>query len=135
MCGIFGVINCLDEQRFKNALSLLNHRGPDDFGLYIDCENQIALGHTRLSIIDTSSNGKQPMVSESKRFIISYNGEIYNYESLRSELTELGYIFKNTTDTVILNLYVHMGSEMIDRLDGIFSIAIYDKEAKVFSKG
>ena len=131
MCGIFGVINCLDEQRFKNALSLLNHGGPDDFGLYIDCENQIALGHTRLSIIDTSSNGKQPMVSESKRFIISYNGEIYNYESLRSELTELGYIFKSTTDTeVILNLYVHMGSEMIDRLDGIFSIAIYDKEAK-----
>ena len=71
------------------------------------------------------------MVSESKRFIISYNGEIYNYKSLRSELTELGYIFKSTTDTeVILNLYVHMGSEMIDRLDGIFSIAVYDKEAK-----
>ena len=131
MCGIFGVVNYLDEQRFKNALSLLNHRGPDDSGSYIDDKNQIALGHTRLSIIDTSKNGRQPMVSESKRFIISYNGEIYNYESLRSELTELGYIFKSTTDTeVILNLYVHMGSEMIDRLDGIFSIAIYDKEAK-----
>ena len=131
MCGIFGVVNYLDEQRFKNALSLLSHRGPDDSGSYIDDRNQIALGHTRLSIIDTSKNGKQPMVSESKRFIISYNGEIYNYKSLRSELTELGYIFKSTTDTeVILNLYVHMGSEMIDRLDGIFSIAIYDKEAK-----
>ena len=67
MCGIFGVVNYLDEQRFKNALSLLSHRGPDDSGSYIDDKNQIALGHTRLSIIDTSKNGRQIMVSESKK--------------------------------------------------------------------
>lgn len=131
MCGIFGVKGTIVRERLSSSLASLSHRGPDDHGIFIDNEEQVAFAHTRLSIIDTSSNGKQPMVSESGRYIISYNGEIYNFDVLREYLISQGFKFKSKTDTeVLLNLYEFMGLEMFNKLDGIFAFAIFDKKDK-----
>ena len=137
MCGIFGVKGTIDRERLSSSLASLSHRGPDDHGIFIDNEEQVAFAHTRLSIIDTSSNGKQPMVSESGRYIISYNGEIYNFPELKSELECRGYQFKSQSDTeVLLGLYLQYKSsfnklcEMLVKLNGIFAFAIWDEQSK-----
>ena len=89
MCGIFGIHSSSEKIQFhklKNITSLLNHRGPDSSGIWLDDNQNIGLGHTRLSIIDTSKKGSQPMISRSGRYIITFNGEIYNFEELRNRL-------------------------------------------------
>ena len=128
MCGICG-FNWKNEELLTNMMSKLVHRGPDDSGFYTD--DDISLGHQRLSIIDLTERGKQPMFDESKRYAITYNGEVYNYIELREELIKKGYSFKSDTDTeVVLKMYIEYGLKVLDYLNGMFAFAIYDKKEK-----
>ena len=99
MCGIAGILNFsgsrVSDSLLKKMTDSMHHRGPDDEGFWID--GPIGLGHRRLSIIDLSPKGHQPMISENKRYIISYNGEIYNFLEIRNELEKLGKIFKSNS--------------------------------------
>ncbi len=124
MCGIVGVIG--PNIRSKDSLvSSLQHRGPDSFGSY--SEEKVFLGHTRLAILDLSDRGNQPMFSENERYVIVFNGEIYNHLEIRRKyLSE--YAFKSTTDTeTILYLYIEFGKKFLNILNGIFALAIYDR--------
>lgn len=129
MCGINGIFHLNNTQVDSNQLikmrNILEHRGPDDSGIYID--KSIGLGHRRLSIIDTSTAGHQPFVSDNGRYIIVFNGEIYNYQSFYPELKSKGIALKSGSDTeVLLKLYELYGMEMLDRLNGMFAFAIWD---------
>src|SRR5690606_14061582 len=107
----------------------LSHRGPDDQGTYSD--HMVGLGHRRLSIIDTSSAGHQPMSSEDGRYHIVYNGEIYNYKEIRAELEYLGVGFQSDCDTeVLLKHFIHKGQKCLDDLNGFFAFAVYDQVLK-----
>jgi asparagine synthase (glutamine-hydrolysing) len=135
MCGITGIFNYLSRQRvdpeviFRMCKSV-SHRGPDDEGFHIDQESGIALGHRRLSIIDLAT-GKQPMSNEAGNIWIIFNGEIYNFRELRSELQGKGYRFRTTSDTeVIIYMYEEYGTGSFSRLNGIFAFAIYDKRRR-----
>ncbi len=133
MCGIAGKLNFKNQPVEKtDILAMMNeikHRGPDDEGIYLN--NNIGLGHRRLSIIDLSSNGQQPMPDESKRFWITYNGEVYNFLELKKELLRDGVRFKSNTDTeVIIYLYKKYGAECLKLLRGMFAFAIWDNEKK-----
>lgn len=138
MCRIVGIVDfkkCLGEalEHIVNAMrDSLSHGGPDDFGTYIDHHNGVALGHRRLSIIDLSSLGHQPMSNYDKNIWITYNGEIYNFQELRNELTDYGYGFKSRTDTeVLIYGYEKWGiEELLERLRGMFAFAIYDRRTK-----
>lgn len=128
MCGIFGVIGHSDQQMLEAMNHAIAHRGPDDHGLHIDQGRRFSLGHRRLSIIDLSAAGKQPM--RYGNLLITYNGEIYNYLELRQELQARGHQFSNHTDTeVIMAAYQEWGADCVRRLRGMFAFAIYD-EAK-----
>ncbi len=128
MCGING-FNWKDEYKIEKMNSRLKHRGPDDEGIYVD--EEVSLGHLRLSIIDLSKNGHQPMSDCGERFYIVYNGEVYNFKELRAELESLGYSFKSNTDTeVILYSYIQWQERCLDRFNGMFAFAIYDSESK-----
>jgi asparagine synthase (glutamine-hydrolysing) len=103
------------------------HRGPDGEGFYID--SYIGLGHRRLAIIDLSDAGHQPMITKDGRYILSYNGEIYNFQELKVELEALGYQFHSRTDTeVLLYAYAEWGIKALDRLNGMFAFAIWDQQ-------
>ncbi|WP_395057509.1 asparagine synthase (glutamine-hydrolyzing) [Flavobacterium sp.] len=133
MCGINGIFHLNNKSADKNQLvkmrDVLEHRGPDDAGVFI--ENNIGLGHRRLSIIDTSSAGHQPFYSENGRYIIVFNGEIYNYKDFYPELENKGLKLKSGSDTeVLLKLYELYGLEMLPRLNGMFAFAIWDKIEK-----
>ena len=133
MCGILGEISFHKERRkskiiFKKALDLQYHRGPDDSDIYHD--DYTIFGHRRLSIIDLNTHAKQPMVSNCKRYILIFNGEIYNYLELREILIQRGYHFHTKSDTeVLLNGFIEYGIEIIHQLIGMFSFAIYDNIA------
>ena len=135
MCGITGVINFNREKislndinRFKDSLS---HRGPDGEGTYINNIDCVALGHRRLSILDITESGKQPMSYDNERYWIVYNGEIYNFIELRKELLSLGYAFKSNTDTeVILAAYIHWGDKCQYKFNGMWAFAIWDQVSK-----
>lgn len=130
MCGIVGIYGG-DIRLIDSACSSLSHRGPDDSGIYLDHKNKIALGHQRLSIIDLSDLGHQPMFSEDKKIVIVFNGEIYNFIELKDDLIKEGYSFKGSSDTeVLLNLYIAYGEEMLEKLNGIFAFAILDISIK-----
>jgi asparagine synthase (glutamine-hydrolysing) len=131
MCGIAGIIvrqNSLDPwQVVKQMTRRVRHRGPDDEGFC--SRGRVAFGHRRLSIIDLSAAGHQPMESGDGRYVITYNGEIYNYLELRSELRELGYRFRSNTDTeVILAAYAAWGRACLDRFNGMWAFAIHDRD-------
>ncbi len=116
----------VDMEKFHRALRSMQHRGPDDSGIYSD--NFIVLGHNRLSIIDLSKYGKQPMSDSDGNIWITFNGEIYNYLELKKELENIGYNFKSNTDTeVIIYLYKHYGIDFIHKLRGMFAFGIWDK--------
>ncbi len=132
MCGITGILAFNELGRMHmihlaNATKILAHRGPDFQDTYL--EDRVGLGHRRLSIIDTSSLGHQPMKDPSGRYIIVYNGEIYNYQSLREQLEGQGVRFKSKSDTeVLLHLYIKHGADCLQLLNGFFSFAVYDSE-------
>lgn len=134
MCGIGGFSlgnDLFDRNDLDLILNKISHRGPDDQGLYINKEKNIGLVHSRLSILDLSSNGHQPMISEDKNIVIVFNGEIYNFKDLRSNLIKHGYSFNSHSDTeVLLNLYLKEGTSMLSHLNGIFSFAIWDNNKK-----
>ncbi|MBW2066377.1 MAG: asparagine synthetase B, partial [Deltaproteobacteria bacterium] len=131
MCGICGIFNLngepvspVDLRRMTDAIA---HRGPDGEGFYID--SLIGLGHRRLAIIDLSPLGHQPMISARGDCIISYNGEIYNFQELRVELESKGYPFRSKTDTeVVLNAYSEWGPDCVLKFNGMFAFAIWDRE-------
>lgn len=137
MCGITGKIyfdeNTVSEQDILSMNEKIMHRGPDDGGAYISPDQKVGLGHRRLSIIDLSPLGRQPM-NYSDRYWIVFNGEIYNFQEKRKMLEKEGYVFKSKTDTeVVLALYDKFGKNCLEHLRGMFSFAIYDvKEETIF---
>ena len=112
-------------------MNALAHRGPNDRGIKIEHVDKgfLSLGHTRLSIIDLSSGGHQPMDSKDGRFTIVFNGEIYNYRELREELKNFGYQFFTESDTeVLLIAWIHWGKNCINKLIGMFAFAVFDRQ-------
>lgn len=129
MCGIFGAININISSKIPAVLKSLNRRGPDSHGLYQDDNFCTTLIHTRLSIIDTSNVSSQPM--HYNNFVITFNGEIYNYKELKEELSLLGYNFKTKSDTeVLLAAYLEWEEKCLIRLRGMFAFGIWDKKNK-----
>ena len=102
MCGLVGYVGNFPKEDLEFAVKNLFHRGPDDSGTYFDDYNCIGLGHTRLSIQDLTMAGHQPMSNSDKSVTLVFNGEIYNFESLRNDLQEKGYLFKSHSDTEVL---------------------------------
>jgi len=133
MCGISGLIGRRDpregEVLVARMSAALAHRGPDDHGLYSAATSQgsIALGHRRLSIIDLSSAGHQPMVNPETGDVIVYNGELYNFRALKAELEGRGVSFRSQSDTeVILHAFARWGTECFARLNGMYALAFWD---------
>ncbi|NJE42902.1 asparagine synthase (glutamine-hydrolyzing) [Thermococcus sp. GR6] len=131
MCGING-FSWSDVTFVKKMNQAIHHRGPDDEGVYVD-EN-VSLGHVRLSIIDLSPKGHQPMKYEKngKEVWIVYNGEIYNFQEIRTELEQRGYTFNSNTDTeIILAAYLEWGTNCVEKFNGMWAFAIYDKTKNI----
>jgi len=131
MCGIAGIWSDRGEDNLEFEVAAMNrvlvHRGPDGQGIWHSITGNVCLGHTRLSIIDLSDHGKQPMTLLD-RYAMTYNGEVYNYIELRAELAKKGYIFKTETDTeVLLTAYHEYGPACLEKLDGMFAFVIYDE--------
>lgn len=131
MCGVAGIYHYkspgkpVSEELLKRMLSVIWYRGPDESGIYLG--KNIGLGSVRLSIIDLSS-GQQPISVQDERYWIVYNGEIFNYIELRAELEKLGYTFRTTSDTeVVVQAYAHFGPSCLNKFNGQFAIAIWDK--------
>lgn len=131
MCGIAGCIHkqgTIDKEKFAKMVDVVEHRGPDDRGAFF--ENNLALGHRRLSIIDLSSDGRQPFVYDD-RYVAVFNGEIYNYLELREELQQNGCCFRTKTDTeVLVASYAHWKEKCVEHFNGMWAFAIYDREEK-----
>lgn len=124
MCGIAG-FNWKDQGAIETMTEAMKHRGPDDHGIF--CDHNCSLGHTRLSILDLSPRGHQPMTY--RDYVIVYNGEIYNYKEIRTELEKIGYKFTTGTDTeVILAAYFRWGASCVTRFNGMWAFCIYDQE-------
>lgn len=132
MCGICGIVGQPDAQLIKDMLARIAHRGPDDEGVYVaetSSGERIGLGHRRLSIIDLSLAGHEPMSDASGRIWLTFNGEIYNFKELRRELEALGHRFKSNTDAeVIIYAYLEWGRECLTRFNGMFAFAIWDSQ-------
>jgi asparagine synthase (glutamine-hydrolysing) len=134
MCGIAGLYDLsqtpVDATYVKGMCDLMRHRGPDDEGLWTN--GPVALGHRRLSIIDLSPRGRNPMCNEDGTVQIVFNGEIYNYLDLRPGLLQRGHVFNSDTDTeVIIHLYEDVGPECVNRLNGMFAFALWDESQKL----
>jgi asparagine synthase (glutamine-hydrolysing) len=134
MCGINGILYLqlqkkIDERVLVKMRDSLEHRGPDDKGLFI--ENNIGFGHRRLSILDVSLAGHQPFLSEDGRYVMVYNGEIYNFKEFYPELKSNGFDIRTTSDTeVLMKLFQLHGLKILNRLNGMFAFAIWDKLEK-----
>ena len=133
MCGITGFLNLkrvpAELGILKSMTDAIAHRGPNGEGHWV--HENIAIGHRRLSIIDLSSDGHQPMLSRDQRFVLSYNGEIYNYKELRLELETLGYCFSSSTDSeVVLYALAYWGEKALLRFNGMFALAFWDSSKK-----
>ncbi|MGY6214041.1 asparagine synthase (glutamine-hydrolyzing) [Methylolobus aquaticus] len=130
MCGIAGIIGSHADhwgKRVGEMLTLQAHRGPDGEGIWRSDDGYVTLGHRRLSILDLSERGAQPMQDATGRFVITFNGEIYNYLELRAELQRMGCIFLSGTDTeVILEAYKVWGESCLDHFNGMFALVLYD---------
>lgn len=133
MCGISGWFLkqgvTRDDAQLVAMANAIEHRGPDDRGYYYDRERGVAVAHNRLSIIDLSPAGHQPMASEDGRFVLSYNGELYNFQDLRQELEALDHRFQSRSDTeVVLRSFIQWGAAAVERFCGMFALAIWSAE-------
>ena len=133
MCGIAGIINTnghpVSPRLLQGMTDAISHRGPDGEGHWI--EGDVGIGHRRLAILDLSPAGHQPMASADHRFVLSYNGEIYNFRELRIELEAAGYLFRSKTDSeVVLNALAAWGVDAISRFNGMFAIALWDRKER-----
>ena len=127
MCGICGMTSPVDAPALERMLAAIVHRGPDDGGTYVPADGAVGLGSRRLSIIDLSSAGHMPMISPDGQGAVAYNGEIYNYVSLREQLRAAGHEFHSQTDTeVLIHGYEEWGTDLFARLNGIFALALWD---------
>src|SRR6476646_9485721 len=141
MCGLAGIFTrpCYTHDALHEIVSRMTapiaHRGPDDLCIWLDAQAGVALGFRRLAIIDLSSNGHQPMRSRTERFTIVFNGEIYNHDSIRSELRALGHCFRGHSDTeVILAAFEQWGiADSLRRFAGMFAMAIWDGRDQTLS--
>jgi len=135
MCGLCGEINFVENiglPLVQGMMKSMKHRGPDDEGVFINQQKSLVLGFVRLSIIDLSSNAHQPMLSADQRYVLLFNGEVYNYLEISSELTGLGYTFRSSSDSeVVLYSYIEWGEECLHRFNGMFSFVIYDTETNI----
>ena len=133
MCGITGLINLngapVSPIILQKMTDAIVHRGPDSEGHWI--EGNVGLGHRRLAIIDLSPAGHQPMISSNHRYVLSYNGEIYNFRELRTELEAAGYWFHSKTDSeVVLHALAHWGTAALHKFNGMFALALWDRKEK-----
>ena len=133
MCGIAGIVNFkenqVSEDRLRSASDLMRQRGPDYEGIWV--ENNCGLAHRRLSIIDLSPLGNQPMISADGRYVIAFNGEIYNFEELKSKLGSSSALIKGTSDTeILLECWSKWGKDTLDMIDGMFAFTIWDRKLK-----
>jgi asparagine synthase (glutamine-hydrolysing) len=129
MCGITG-FNWKDERLLGRMCEAIKHRGPDDGGTYLD--DKVSLGHRRLSILDLSEKGHQPMFNEDGTLVLIYNGEIYNFLELREEFIKKGREFKSDTDTeVVLHAYEEYGTDCVQHFNGMWAFCIYDKTKNI----
>ena len=131
MCGFTGFVGRLDnkEQVLENMMNTIVHRGPDSQGMFTD--DDAALGFRRLSIIDITETGDQPLYNEDKTKVLTFNGEIYNYQELREELLAAGHIFQTHTDSeTLLHGYEEWGEKLVERLRGMYAFVIWDREDK-----
>ena len=134
MCGISGILspnpNNVSKQRLQAMTDSINHRGPQGQGFWVNEGNTVGFGHRRLSIIDLSSAGSQPM-HYMNRYTITYNGEIYNYIELKEQLAAKGFAFTSQCDTeVILGAYACYGNDCLQYFDGMFAFAIWDAKGQ-----
>jgi asparagine synthase (glutamine-hydrolysing) len=130
MCGITGIFNLNGEPVsaviLRKMTDAVSHRGPDGEGQWI--EDNVGFGHRRLAIIDLSPAGHQPMISANQRFVLNYNGEVYNFQELRAELEALGHHFRSRTDSeVVLSAWMEWGTDCVTRFNGMFAFAVWDK--------
>jgi len=134
MCGICGIVKRSSGEKvktetLKRMCQVMIHRGPDDEGIYLNGKANVGLGHRRLSIIDLSAAGHQPMTNEDNSVWLSFNGEIYNFKDLTDELKKKGHIFRSETDAeVIIHLYEELGDNCVKKLRGMFAFAIWDEK-------
>ena len=133
MCGITGLIHLdnspVSRPVVKGMTDSLIHRGPDDEGLWV--EKNVGIGHRRLSVVDLSFAGRQPMVSANDRFVLSYNGEVYNFQEIRKELESKGHEFRSQTDSeVVLNALVEWKTKALTRFNGMFAFALWDRKER-----
>ena len=131
MCGIAGILHLdgapASSEVLKKMTDAIAYRGPDGEGQWVD--GSVGLGHRRLAIIDLSDAGSQPMVSADGRYLLSYNGEVYNFKDLRSELNAAGYSFKSKTDSeVVLHAFAKWGPKCVHRFNGMFAFAVWDRK-------
>src|SRR5690242_3637887 len=138
MCGVNGIFAyhvASGEPRAEELLATrdaMRARGPDGSGVWWSVDRRCGLGHRRLTIIDLSDRASQPMMSADGRYVIAFNGEIFNHRTLRFELESAGAQFRTTSDTeVILHLYARSGASMVHQLRGMFALAIWDNERRV----
>src|SRR3954470_8717648 len=130
MCGICGFVGAADEALVRSMTEVLAHRGPDGDGVMCFSSNGRpagSLGHRRLAIIDPDPRSAQPMPYADGRYWITYNGELYNFPELKTELERDGFAFETNCDTeVVLAMYARYGPGMLERLNGIYALAIWD---------
>lgn len=129
MCGIAGIIGSNNTTVLNNMLVATRHRGPDDHGTFTD--DHCSIGMNRLSILDLSAAGHQPMFSDDKRYVIVYNGEVYNFITIREELIKLGHSFHSNSDTeVVLKGYIAYGKNILNKIRGMFAFVVWDTQTQ-----
>ncbi len=138
MCGVNGIFafhyaaNPVDRAELVRTRDHMAARGPDGASAWVSGDGRVGLGHRRLSIIDLSDAGSQPMTSTDGRFVVTFNGEIYNFRALRESLEAEGHVFVSQSDTeVLLHLYARKGEAMVHDLRGMFAFAIWDSARQV----
>ena len=129
MCGIFGCVGSIPPEKVKECTNTLRHRGPDGYGEWLS--DEASFGHRRLAILDLSDHGKQPMVSRDGRYVLTYNGEVYNFVELRSELEKKGHVFHSDCDAeVVLAAFVEWEEKCLDKFNGMWAFSVWDRQEK-----